>query len=572
MSDVIQFPQLIKTASGQMETYNTADDIKMSDLYDAPNNGAPENGQYDQTDTVTSFLQQPSMLPATVTGWSNQELADLHRTQRILALAGIATQVDHGLTDEGDPWFVFMDSQNEVFVHFSRFDGAYIVTSQMQEKPIKGDSLQDLVAEFAQRVKPVTQVGRADQNVVSLAERSRNVVRIHPSAALAALVWSIYLMSDELIAATPMISGGEMEDGIPPTTEATVDLHAGESDLNVLPDVALKAVQVLSDPEVAKQVADPYTGRDTLGTMVFSGPSMKAIGLGLSIVALTVGLPVPASVTDDTNDANSPETLNVEKLYILLTQAKKAALLVSIESDDAQQQIHLENRFADVTSPQTDVPAEAQNININVEFSAVIEAIKISYIAEVQSFADQKPEFAPNTPPEREAEGQTANAETATQSTPRSQHADDDISTMSSQTRGIKDTGFLQKFDDVFESFKLTDLSRMAQNEMAQLLRPKDADNIDMVGIPNPLAPVDGAQKFEAFNQEAETFLSFLLNTYSDVKVVNLPTEIIFIHMGAFDAPDGNHEIYAKSWAFDDGGIISTVGFKSDMAQFDLVA
>lgn len=93
-----------------------------------------------------------------------------------------------------------MDSQNEVLVHFSRFDGCYLVTSQMQETPIKGDSLHDLVAEFSRRVQPVAQAG---QNVVSLTKRNRDVVFIHPAAALAALVWSVYLMSDELIAATP---------------------------------------------------------------------------------------------------------------------------------------------------------------------------------------------------------------------------------------------------------------------------------------------------------------------------------------------------------------------------------
>jgi len=393
------------------------------------------------------------------------------------------------------------------------------------------------------------------------------VVRIHPAAALAALVWSIYLMSDDLVAATPMIAAGETEGaGSAPLTAATVDLHAVASDLNVLPDIAQKAAQVLSDPEVAKQVADPYTSRDTLAPTISSGNSMKAVGLSLSIVALTLGLPISASVTDSTDEDSSPHKLSVEKLHTLLKQAKEAALLVTVEADNAQRQTKLENHFDDETPDQTTVAVEAQNIDINVEFSTVMEAIKASYTAQAQSFSDLNLEFDPSVPTKDEAEVQAAYIGTTADSPTPSQPSGD-VSSISHETSSIEDTKFLQKFDDAFESFKLTNLDRMAQNELAKLLI---AD--DMVDIPNPLAPVDEAQKFQAFDQEARMFLDFLLHTYSDIKVVNLPTEIIFIHTGAFGSENGDRDIYAKSWSFDDGGIISTIGFKSDMAQFDLVA
>ncbi len=89
---------------------------------------------------------------------------------------------------------------------------------------------------------------------------------------------------------------------------------------------------------------------------------------------------------------------------------------------------------------------------------------------------------------------------------------------------------------------------------------------------PNPLSPLQGVDGFETFDQDARVFLDFLLQTYSNIKVVNLATEIIFIHMDAFEGNDSAQEIYAKSWSFDDGGTVSTIGFKSDMALFDLIA
>jgi hypothetical protein len=533
----------------------------MSDLYAAPMKSVTADGKSAEAETPISFLQQSSSLPASVTGWCNQELADLYRIQRILALAGITTQIDHGLTDEGDPWFVFMDSQNEVFVHFCRFDGLYMFTSRMQEEPIRGDSLQDLVSEFSKRVKPVTEAGRSGQNVVSIAERSRDVVLIHPAAALAALVWSIYLMSDDLIAATPMLVAGETESTEPPPpTETTADLQKLASDLNVLPEVAQKTLEVLSDPEIAKQAIGPHL---SLGATGFSGNSAKVISLGLSIVALTVGLPIPTKVSDAIDDDSR---LSVENLHALLTQTrvKEAALLMTIEAEKAQQQqIDLIDHVNYETYAKTLIEAETEALNIDIftELSTVMKTIKASYIVELESFSGFKLEPSPNVRPYGEAQVQTESGAAITEDG------------TSSQTSGgtsfgsIYETSFLQSFDAAFESFKITDLDRLAQNDLTQLL---SAD--DTFDIPNPLAPVEDTHKFDAFDQEARMFLDFLLRTYSDIKVVNLPTEIIFIHMDAFEAPGSDQPIYAKSWSFDDGGVISTIGLKSDMALFDLVA
>lgn len=64
---------------------------------------------------------------------------------------------------------------------------------------------------------------------------------IHPAAALAALVWSIYLMSDDLVAAAPMTHSGELENPEKPDfTNWPTDAHEISNDLDVLPKVAQK--------------------------------------------------------------------------------------------------------------------------------------------------------------------------------------------------------------------------------------------------------------------------------------------------------------------------------------------
>jgi hypothetical protein len=442
-----------------------------------------------------------------------------------------------------------MDSQNEVFVHFSRFDGAYIVTSQMQEKPIVGNSLQDLVAEFSQRIKPVTEAGRAGQNIISIAGRNRNVVLIHPAAALAALVWSIYLMSDNLVAAAPMIATSAEDE---PLAETTADVDKLVSDLDVLPEVAQKALQTLSVPDLAKQVENSNASRDNLGTAIFTGASMKAVGLSLSLVALSVGLPVAVSFTDDRDDDSPAHKLTVEKLITLLKQANETALLMEIEADHAQRQVDLESQVNDETSHQTSVATEAQNIRIDVTLPMAMKEVESSYTLEAPS-APQKLQA------EDMAESGVRSTERATQSTPTDE---------TSPTGGIEDISLLLTFDASFKSFELINLGRMAHAELDQLW---SADK-----LPEPLNPqelADENQKFGAFDQKAEMYLDFLLQTYnySDIKVVELPDDVIFIHVGAFATAGVDNPIYAKSW-LSDGGTISIVGFKSDMAEFDLVA
>ena len=40
--------------------------------------------------------------------WNNQDIADFYRAMDILKKAGLDTEADSGISDEGDPWFVFL--------------------------------------------------------------------------------------------------------------------------------------------------------------------------------------------------------------------------------------------------------------------------------------------------------------------------------------------------------------------------------------------------------------------------------------------------------------------------------
>ena len=56
--------------------------------------------------------------------WTQGEMADFYRAQRLLSQQGIGIGLDSGLSDAGDPWMVFFDlGTQDVFMHVARIDG-----------------------------------------------------------------------------------------------------------------------------------------------------------------------------------------------------------------------------------------------------------------------------------------------------------------------------------------------------------------------------------------------------------------------------------------------------------------
>ena len=82
-------------------------------------------------------------------GWSNHELAQFHRVIASLCDVGFALETDSGVTDEGDPWFVFCDGNSgESFAHFARIDGEYVVWATCLDGLLTGTVLRPLVDHF----------------------------------------------------------------------------------------------------------------------------------------------------------------------------------------------------------------------------------------------------------------------------------------------------------------------------------------------------------------------------------------------------------------------------------------
>ena len=121
--------------------------------------------------------------------WSQQELAEFYRVEAALVNSGVSVTTDRGVTDEGDPWFVFCREDNEeVIVHFARIQGEYVVASNLTEGVVRGRNFNNLVRELLD----------SHPYVLPKANSRRQTVYLHPATLLAALIVTGYLKSAEL--------------------------------------------------------------------------------------------------------------------------------------------------------------------------------------------------------------------------------------------------------------------------------------------------------------------------------------------------------------------------------------
>jgi hypothetical protein len=85
-------------------------------------------------------------------GWSQHELANLRHAETRLLADGLSLETDCGITDEGEPWFVFCEANSgEVIAHFARIDGKYVVCVPFRDGAVTGWFLRELVDQFMQR-------------------------------------------------------------------------------------------------------------------------------------------------------------------------------------------------------------------------------------------------------------------------------------------------------------------------------------------------------------------------------------------------------------------------------------
>jgi len=133
--------------------------------------------------------------------WSNQELAEFYRVENSLIRAGLPVETDRGLSDEGDPWFVFCHAETgDIIIHFARFDGSYAVASSVFDRCMRGADFRSLI-EALIATHPLA-IAKANGDAK---------ISIHPAAVMVAVVMTCFFKLAQTQAFASQLGAGEAQ-------------------------------------------------------------------------------------------------------------------------------------------------------------------------------------------------------------------------------------------------------------------------------------------------------------------------------------------------------------------------
>jgi hypothetical protein len=114
--------------------------------------------------------------------WTSQELAEFYRVESALIQGGMKISTDRGVSDEGDPWFVFCrEDGGDPVVHFARIDGQYIIASPAYKGVARGLDFRSMVQDLISRHK-----------LAPVNKEQKSNIFMHPAALLVIVVGTAF--------------------------------------------------------------------------------------------------------------------------------------------------------------------------------------------------------------------------------------------------------------------------------------------------------------------------------------------------------------------------------------------
>lgn len=539
--------------------------------------------------------------------WSNQELADLYRVEALLVQAGIRVSTERGLTDEHEPWFVFCRDDGEVFVHLARIGGDYLLDSSGLGIPLEGSDFTSLIDRFVQQVAARSE---PDNNVVSFRPRMLHgqTVRLHPAVMLAALVWTLYLASDDLMGAAEAAEILAADGGYIPNT--IMDHGAA---LGLEPDLALEPNLALSDlptqnTQTGPQAASSQTpsasdrqlvssqeslrghqsldGRGGLGgTFSNAAITPQAVAASLAVIAFGYGFNNTYSLSELSN-------INTEKaaadLHLILTQlADKATSIVVAQADGSPigltdgSPIELVVNAADKIAPpdtvinsllRSDAPLSS---NTNEETDAPINESGKPEAAIVKEVDRVSTEGAGQTVPMAVEEKAPAAVPVAVLTAPISLSDAENLIKFVSEYSGpitkylvdgvtVSATLDQQNLDKV-----LLQINEVGSDPILGDDQKSGPDSTLVLSVTAPQSKAVPSWTFANYDDQAKKFVHDFIVDSGSLEVLQVDNDLMLIDMTALDEPTDH--AFVRSWVTDDGYVISTIGHYHVFLDFGLV-
>jgi|SRR6056297_3171583 len=564
MGNILTFP----------DRYGTADDPQF--LQDGDDILQFDRLGHDTQSRVCTFspptrVTRSDMQDPPTKDWGNQELAHLFRVKRILDLAGVPNSIDRGLTDEGDPWFLFCDAKGEVFIHLCRLDGIYLLDSPNIKTPLRGADFNALIDEFVDRKTRGTggpdQPGDGNSHRVVHLNRDGKVF-IHPTTMLAALVWTLLLDFEDLVMVLPARDDDAVDE-----TDTSISLPEGwDQDSHSVTEHDLPAaIRQAECGEPDHALASGLTAQASNILTDFNEEKLNqnTNAIGLSIIAISLGF----MSRIDTSDIH--ETA-MDSFLALLTDSSADHEHtdnhgnIGFDTDQIQDFASnlanilgsfdlLDHYFADADAddqPEAKLVGSAEKDLINTSSSTAYSATQgqdksgppagMEEIALDVVTSNHQPKLLPAAEYFFEE---------------RSGYEADHVS-QALVYDVIKSLG-----SDVKE-YVINDIRVGATFDVSQ---DKFEQSSTLIFTSKPEAEdTSHAQEREDFNKPSLDFILYFMQENDDFEVMVVGDETILFDMDALDVAAEDRLI--MSWSLSNGDVISTVGLRSDYDTFDLIA
>ena len=503
--------------------------------------------------------------------WTNQELATLFRISRILNLAELTIETDRGISDEGDPWFVFLDPKGEVFAHLCRIGSKYMLDSPSQSAVVEGRSLNDLVDAYVQQ-KGVAQTNKPEErkNIIQLVGENNRKVTVHPAAALAALIWTIYLQSDELGASVLSDDHGSPEAAPADDMDSALFYGITSEEISALSPAEENAL-LLANARMVLDVDPDHSEKSTSLPM-----PLNYAGMGLSALALTYGLEPFISGIAQEDKLPGSGTFSKKGAVQESAQQSLEDMLLSLSGTGLEflQDFgaHAESLWAAISDVGL-LDGEVNTAEVQIIASELIEAM----MATASLLTPTKFSEGTGSKSALVVEGDRAlSSNKLAQEIGLGDQVLKDSKTIINLTESPVEVDDLQVM--VLPPDLAAVLAKNGFSTTGSVVVNLDAGMAEAY-LPELEAVLDDGEAegslsdesaYDKYDQSVSDFISFLMLNSEDIQMVSYATELVIIDEAALSLDSSL--TYTKSWELDDGGRISTIGLKADFEAFDLIA
>ena len=502
--------------------------------------------------------------------WNQQELAEFYRVESVLGAAGIAVDMDRGVSDEGDPWFAFCRPENgDVIIHFARYDGTYIAASGALVQVLRGRNFRELVDAFIAR-----------QPLVMPGQKQDNKIILHPSTLLTALVaTALFLLDHQKANASELLQDVAID--------ADSKSHDGHSD-----NKFAALIKALIEP------LRPHEQRDALFTI-------SAIVAGMTALSLDAAKDSPSLTPEIAETVAQIDQENKEIEEDRLLQLRQEPSRKVTQGDDAP---IIQNTASDgkATAQAKVIVVELSHLEVknhlgldfDLRQSAIDATSKLALTPSVEgddtllalsldgSISDHN--LLSTRVPQADKERQSGASLDNLQSTSHLMDVTSTITISLDQANFNSQDSIAAALTKSFGSgsfvhLNLTDarsIPHLTSFELTQLISSSNYSSTISTKMEGVTASLGGAsavsnnvafpedtriKKYSPIEEKAIEAISFFAKTNPDFKITQLGKDIILFD---FDARPDNKIVYdVHSWDLPDGSKITIIGALPEQFQ-----